>query len=680
MSLLLLFLSSVGTTFCFDVTPTPAPTITPYFQDVSEETGLSEVMAFRIGIADVNNDMYPDLLIHTAGDESSGDVLDKQFLYLNQPGDDPDDPHDRRFVDFTEESGIRANRQGTEDGRHSSSAIFGDVDNDGDMDIFSIVYLHRNYDLSEGTNELMLNDGEGHFVLAPNSPFHNEPIYNTATAVFLDYDNDSSLDLFIGNWYYAEWVSQDHLYHGHGDGSFTNVTEACGILDYFTSVYACAAFDWNDDGFMDIFVPSYSHTVPRAQYYHWQNNGDGTFTDVKEESLYGEYGGSGSGRASFGTMPCDYDNDGDIDFLEVWVHGSGDGEDGIHTTTATNEAYVCSWDFFRVDGRSEVDPRPLHHGDHYAHWFDIENDGLRDFTLTESGYNNNRIYIFKQYPDHTFLPVTAETGLDVINEADLPPGNASPLDYDLDGDEDIIVGFGDSHGVMLWRNDKGNQNNWIRIVLKGAGKPGFSNRCAVGARVKVTAGNDTYTREVHAGHGHQSPQIPLAMLFGLGDAETVDQITVRWPNQDLSELIMQDVPVNRTVVIQEYPGEDKPEKGMRFNMPNNFFTPGDKCRLDAYFYNDGPDTLENAVMIVMLDIYGYYYYYDDWTMDIDAAFLDVPVGTTLYTVIPEFVWPETGEDEITGLMFYGAFLNENLNDILGGIDGLAQWSFGYGPS
>ncbi|MCP4661798.1 MAG: CRTAC1 family protein, partial [bacterium] len=554
---------------------------------------MSAVVAFRLSIADVNGDLYPDILAHVFQNDSTGDVLDKQFLYLNVQGDDPGDPTSRKFIDYTAQSGIRANRQGTPDGRHSDSGIFADVDNDGDLDLFTMVYVHTNYGLEVGTNDLLLNDGSGHFTLAPNSPFHTEEIYNTAAGAFLDYDNDGNVDLFIGN-YYRPSLTVDQLYRGHGDGSFTNVTSAAGIDVDTTCIYGVAAADWNNDGFMDLFVPPYSNSVSGSTPILWKNNGNGTFSQVETTANYDGYRGVGTGRSSFGSMPWDYDNDGDVDFFEILVHGSGDAGSGVHSTVVTNEDNVFSWDFYRVSGRGGEDPDLTHHGDHYASWFDMDNDGLTDLALTECGYSNNRIYIFKQAFDHTFSPVTATTGLDSINGADLPPHNVMPMDYDLDGDEDLLVGFAsaDPIPVQLWRNEIGTDNNRLTVTLRGAGGAGKSNRSAIGARVQVTAGGRTYTQEVYAGNGHQGPQMPLSRSFGLGSASVVDEVRVEWPNADHTTTVLTDVAVNQFLEIEE-PSSDVCEIDL---VANTHTCAG----VSAITFVEGPNSGE-AVLKVNLD-------------------------------------------------------------------------------
>ncbi len=542
----------------------------PYFTDVTDEVGLGGVPVFRIAVADVNGDGYEDLLIHLQPDPATGDVLDKQFLYLNVEGSSPGT---RQFVDTTLESGIRADRAGTGGGRHSDAGIFADVDNDGDLDLFTNVYHHRTYTLNQGTNDLLLNDGRGHFSLAPNSPFHTEPIYNTAAEVFVDYDLDGYVDLFIGNWYcppagVPDWcepglltdgISYDQLYRGHGDGSFTNVTQSAGLGAAATVVYGIAAFDQDDDGYVDLFAAPYSHTSIYSEPRHWRNNGDGTFTQWQATSNYVANRGFGSNVASFGSMPWDYDNDGDVDFTEVLTHGGSDT--GKYSGPVRNDGGVFLWDWSRVVGRDTEDPCTTHDGDHHAAWTDFDGDGLTDYLLTESGYasacggvNNNRVYLMRQASDHSFSPDTVGSGLDEINDNLWSPGNVIPVDFDRDGDDDVFVGLGGAIGIKLYRNDVGNLDNWISVTLEGLGAACFSNRSALGARLEVTAGSTTWTREVWAGNGHQGPQTPLRQTLGVGTATTLDSIRVRWPNESLTVSELNDVAVNQFLHIRE-PGD-----------------------------------------------------------------------------------------------------------------------------
>ena len=543
----------------------------PYFTNVTRSVGLSEasqqdacvapsgeVIGRNISVVDVNGDYYPDLLLHLPLNEAAGDVLDKQCLYLNIPGDDPNDPHSRKFIDYTSESGIRSNRHGTNDGRHSSFSVFADVDNDGDMDMFSGLYAHElpNYTDIGDRNDLYINDGSGHFSLSSNSSFHLEPIHNTSSAVFLDYDKDGNIDLFIGNWYERRRptleMSEDILYRGDGNGAFTNVNNSTGLSGVSTAVYSVTATDWNDDGNIDLLAPSYSRLHPDAKSRLWENQGDGTFLQMQDTAQYAPFEGFGSQLAAFGSMPRDFDNDGDMDLLELLVHGA---ENGNKTTILVKENDVYSWDFSklaRVGGTAQHDMR-----DHYGNWIDYDNDGLADIVLSRCcnrGGQGNWLTLFKQQPDHTFDVVTSEAGLSVINDANLRVHNVTPLDFDRDGDEDLIIGFSSgTDGVQLWRNEVGVLNNWITIDLEGGG---HSNQSAIGTRVEVitqkgTINETTYTREVHAGHGQFGPQTPLSLTMGLGQATQVDTIKIHWPNAAYSSSKFGDIDVNQAIHIGE---------------------------------------------------------------------------------------------------------------------------------
>lgn len=533
-------------------TPTPTPTATPtatpqpiHFTDVTSELGFVDASAFYATIVDVNNDGYPDLLLHEPMNEGTGDVLNKQFLYLNVQGDDTSDPTCRKFIDFTEESGIRANRRGTDEGRHSSLAVFADVDNDGDVDMFSGLYFHRleSYTDLGDRNELYLNDGSGHFSLAPDMTFHDAGLINTSGATFLDYDLDGNIDIFVGNWFldYANSVfSQDLLYRGLGNGTFTDVTEVTG-MNLVQPSYGVAMADWNDDGYPDLFAGNYC----RGNGFHWRNNGNGTFTEVGTSTNFSLFT-----HCSWGAMPRDFDNDGDLDLFEVYVHGYNNS--GKSSRILVNNNNVFTWEGVtegRILGRADEDGAN-HDGDHYGSWIDANNDGLADFILTECGYSNDQLYFFEQSPDHVLHACTAAVGLSVLNDGQ-PPHNATPFDYDLDGDEDLLIGYASTRSIAVMRNDHGNSYNWIAFTLEGLGTPGKSNKNAVGAKIVVTVGQHVYTQSVYAGNGHFSPQSPYRVNFGISQASQADSVTIHWPNSSHTTQTIENVAANQHYRILE---------------------------------------------------------------------------------------------------------------------------------
>lgn len=533
------------------IAATAATPDTPSFTNVTAAAGLTGANGFRSSVADINGDGYPDLVFHRQSYYASADVLNKQDVYLNVPGANPSDPHSRRFQVYTTESGIRATRAGSSSGHSSDGVIFADVDNDGDLDAFFIVYVHDQYSLNLGKNELMLNDGQGHFTYSPSSPFHTEPIYNTTDGVWLDIENDGKIDLFIGNYYWNNQPTREQLYRGGGDGSFTNVTTSSGIGARTNVVYAVSNFDWNGDGFMDLYAPVYDYLNSALACLHWRNNGNGTFTQVQVSTNYDDNRGFLSGVASFGSMPRDYDNDGDMDFLEILVHGGT--QRGKFSGPVRNDGGVFSWDWSRVKNRGSEDPDTGHDGDHQASWFDYDGDMLSDYVITESFYaNSNRLFLFRQATDHTFSPVTNGSGLEAINTMNKGVYDVIPLDYDRDGDEDLLVAFAeDGVDVQLWRNDVGNLNHWISIDLAGEAGSAGANRAGIGARIEVTAGGMTQTREVAAGIGQHAPQAPLTQTIGLGSATVIDSIRVRWPNAARSVSERLGVAVDQHLTVHE---------------------------------------------------------------------------------------------------------------------------------
>jgi hypothetical protein len=511
----------------------------PYYTNVTSQIpGLSGLNGFHVSSADVNSDGYPDLLVAAAGD--TGASFTDYRLLLNRNG--------KSFEDFTAKSGIRASRRGTSD-RRSSLGVFADVDNDGDLDFFSGIYGHRmaSYQDNGDRNDLLLNDGLGHFTLAQNSTFHLEKVWNTSSATFLDYDNDGNLDLFVGNWYDETHTKGmgDQLYRGSGNGAFTNVTQTMGLTTPGARPhYGVSASDINNDGRVDLVASTYCYEPSK----HWENRGT-SFAAVESTSHLGAQLGPDYGTCSWGEVPMDFDNDGDVDFFQILVHGSDGGpRTGLLVNNGQN---VFSARPFGASIRPS-DTSQDHDGDHHIAWTDIDNDGLIDIVMTESAYGTNLVYVFAQRADHSFAEVTATSGLANVGTSTKQPHNVIPFDYDRDGDEDLLVGFNAGAPIELWRNDVGNKtNNWIGVKLTGLGGPAGSNRSGLGAKVTVTAGTQKYTREVGYSHGNFAPQHPNELVIGTGSARA-SKVRVEWKNST-GATIDYDVAANGYMTLQERP-------------------------------------------------------------------------------------------------------------------------------
>jgi hypothetical protein len=502
---------------------------------------LPETMGSGACFLDYDNDGWQDILLINSMDWPEHKTHKSYPALYHNNGNGT-------FTDVTLQAGLAIQMYGM-------GCAIGDFDNDGFDDI---------YITAVGSSHLFRNLGNGRFVDVTAKAGVNSPGFSTG-AIWFDYDNDGKLDLFVAH--YVNWsIEADQhcsldgknksyctpdvykgesgsLFHNKGHGLFEDVTKRAGLYDPSSKSLGVAMLDYDNDGWMDLFV---SNDTQRNKLYH--NNHDGTFTETGEivGVAYGETGGT---RAGMGTDAGDYDHS---------------GRQSLIVGNFTNEGMTLYHD----DGTGVFSDQSLSSGVNEpslniltfgSFFFDYDLDGLLDiFAL--NGHVADDIsmlrptlkyeetpLLFRNRGKGKFDDVAPKLG-PALRKAVVGRG-AAYADFDNDGDLDLLVTSNNGPARLL-RNDGGNQNDMIRIKVIGT----RSNRDGIGA--KITATTNKGVRQfamVKSGSSYLS-QSELPVTFGLGkreDGRTV-RLEIVWPGgvkQSISDL-----KPNQSVIVQEGKG------------------------------------------------------------------------------------------------------------------------------
>ncbi|RMG50185.1 MAG: CRTAC1 family protein [Acidobacteria bacterium] len=441
---------------------------------------------------------------------------------------------DGTFSDVTEQAGV------ADAGHISRGVACADYDNDGDEDL---------YVLNEGPNVLFRNNGDGTFSDVTEQAGVADAS-RSQSAAFGDYDADGFLDLYVGNYIDMSTLSEDRLnfacqpnrlYHNNGDGTFTDVGAELGVADSGCAL-AVTFTDYDGDGDLDLLVGNDFGPWGYPPNVLFRNDGPGSdgrwiFTDVSQAA------GIDGRLYSMGIAVGDYDNDGDLDYYV--------------TSIGRNVLYRNNGDGTFTDVARETGTRAPRAGDvprisWGAEFFDYDNDGDMDLYVASgpvTGDEKQANLLFFNRGDGTFMDIAAEVGVD-----DSGSGRGTIIgDYDGDGDVDLyLVNYGQR--AVLYRNEyyrpeghrASTMNNWLEVKLRGT----TSNRDGIGARLRLVAGGRSQIREVGTGSPHASRSSAI-VHFGLGPAEVVDRLEIRWPSGRVQS--MRDVPVNRRITVIEGP-------------------------------------------------------------------------------------------------------------------------------
>jgi hypothetical protein len=496
-----------------------------------------------VAVGDLDGDGRPDIWFTGTGV--------RQRIYRNLGG--------MRFADVTDASGVT-------DSGLASGILFADLTGDGALD----VYVAKRYE----PNRFYVNDGKGRFT-ERSKEFGLDIDAHTTHAAVLDYDGDGDLDLYIVT--NGEPRRQGHVNPGLSDmllrndgGRFVDVSAQAGIADRGYGLSASVG-DLNNDGWPDIYVAN--DFEERDKMYINQRNG--TFKDVATEAM------RQMSQFSMGSDIADVNNDGLLDVMTVdmlppdhsrrmtQVGGMSlygpffDSAQRVHNTLQLNRGngYFSDICFFAGVAATDWSWAVL--------LSDFDHDGKTDIfvgngtkrDLGDQDYNYSVQPAAERRPDayklipRSWVPNAMfrnRNGLqfDTVSNAwglgdSLVTNGAAMGDLDGDGDMDLVLNTTDTTAV-IYRNMAIERGTGNAVLLRLVGDA--PNHDAIGARVTVHAGGQTWTREMYGARGFLSTSQHV-LHVGLGRIATIDSVVVRWP--DRTQSVHTGIAINALATIRK---------------------------------------------------------------------------------------------------------------------------------
>lgn len=534
-----------------DVASTSGLDVTTIFGGEHKNKYLLETTGCGVAFYDYDNDGWIDVFL-----------VNGSRLEGFPPGHEPTshlfkNNRDGSFTDVTAKAGLTHAGWG-------QGVCVGDYDNDGFEDLFVTYY---------GKNVLYHNNGDGTFtdVSEKAGVAGTRTRWGTGCA-FVDYDRDGHLDLFVANYidldlktapvpesgpclYKSVMVAcgppglnggKNILYHNNGDGTFTDVSEASGITKANgTFGLGVLTADLDNDGWPEIYVANDS--TPSALY---KNKKNGQFEDIGIDAGCA-LSADGKPQAGMGIAAADYDLDGNLDIVKT--NFAGDTPSLYHNLGGAN------FEDATFTGGLGAHTQFLGWG---CGFFDFDNDGWPDILIcnghvypeveqlqTDAGYAQRKL-LYRNLRNGHFEDVSMNGGSGISTPT--AARGCAFGDFDNDGDMDVVVNTINGRPQLL-RCDSRLSNNWIKVRTIGT----KSNRSGIGARIKCVtraAGESKpheQIDEVRSGGSYIS-QNDLRVHFGLGQAEKVDLLEIRWPSGQTDTL--KDVTPNQLIFVKEGAG------------------------------------------------------------------------------------------------------------------------------
>ncbi len=464
------------------------------FSDVTTAAGLDRTV-YGMGVAcgDYDNDGWVDLFVSCLG---------RNILFHNDKG---------RFVDTTQAAGV-----GGEETDWSVSSGFFDYDRDGDLDLLVCHYVQwtREFDLAQ---EFRLLGGSERGYGRP------QPFGGTFPS----------------------------LYRNEGNGSFTEVSKESGlqVLNPDTSVPMGKSLglvfeDFDDDGWLDFVVAN-----DTVQNFLFHNLGNGKFEEIGTLANVA-FDSSGFARGAMGIDAAAFRNDRSIG---IAIGNFANEMSALYVSRSKNLQF---YDAAVANGFGPATRLELTFG---VLFFDFDLDGRLDIFQANGHLEDDiaKVMASQRYeqPPHLFWNAGAQFNTEFIKckEAETGPAFQKPMvgrgaayaDIDGDGDLDILIAACGQRPRLL-RNDQKLNNHWLRLKL--IGKPG--NRDAIGALVEIKSGDITQYRRVNPTRSYLS-QVELPVTVGLGASDSVDRITIKWP--DGKEQVLLQPAIDRLLVVEQSP-------------------------------------------------------------------------------------------------------------------------------